>query len=400
MLALQMSNVLVAQRDRQCSFHHTAFVGKLGNETDGRAPSQSSSCQSPSYPILQYTLRDPKPCDPDMKAWSAIDESIALAAQILRRFPHLNRGMVVIAFSGGKDSVALAHVMRELGKDVRLRAVDMGYSDRWESRIRSIANGLRLPIDVINLRRMMGSDLDQQTREDLLRRRSYLDELAVTPRVDVTPCTNCYNCKLVALTRQHQGGANEVLYFGHHADDMISSFIKSSIMYHDRWVEGHTLFERRNYVHLIKRLDDDLRRKASFFVETFLRYLDAGLAATEEPAYEQSRLHGVQYAIARPMLLIHEEMLRSCSIELGIAVESSGCGHTMAAMTRTPREMVQYDLLPGLRRDTIGRENIMRIKSAILASLAPDGSLRIDTRRQRDSLLGPTYKGGRLQEKY
>lgn len=172
-------------------------------------------------------------------------------------------------------------------------------------------------------------------------------------------------------------------------------------MYHDRWVEGHSTFDRTHFIELMQRVIDDFRRPHSYFADVFLGYLDHGLAMTEEPAYEKNCLHKVEYEIARPLMLVDEETLRAYSqVVLRVNVESSGCGHTMASITRTPRELVQYELLPVVRRDPVGRATLQRMKVAIIDELQPDGSLRADTRRKRDRILGADYKGGNLQDKY
>lgn len=290
--------------------------------------------------------------------------------------------------------------MRKLGKAVNLRAIDMGYSPRWESRIKRIADHLELPLNVIKVAEVMKSDtVATQVRNDLAKRRNYLDKLAIVSDKNVTPCTNCYNCKIIAMTNHHQA-TDELLYFGHHSDDMMSSFLKSCIMYHDRWAEGHNVFERRNFVELAIRVTNDLMDNRSAFLKIFLHYLDTGLAATEEPVYENNNLHGTNYSVGRPLILVREEMLRAYSAALQLDVESSGCGHSVASKTRTPRELVQYEMLPALYRHPIGIRNSAQIEAAVFENLTSQGKLRIDARRNRDSLLGNAYKGGELQDKY
>src|SRR5258707_677154 len=134
-----------------------------------------------------------------------IERAIAL-------FPELDRPNAALAFSGGKDSIALAYALRAMGRPVPLRAIDMGYSHLWRDRISLIGAHLDLPLEIVTVRSLMIDDnLDAEARHDLLRRRIFLDSPAAAGPT-VTPCTNCYNCKIISLVH---GGASQVpfLYF-------------------------------------------------------------------------------------------------------------------------------------------------------------------------------------------
>jgi tRNA(Ile)-lysidine synthase TilS/MesJ len=340
--------------------------------------------------------------NPNGRNW-VIRETLRRTEAIFDRFPHLAEGDAVIAFSGGKDSVALADVMRQLGRTVQLRAVDMGYSPRWGERVHRLADKLRVPIDVIRVAEVSDSgDVRAEVRADLHRRWNFLKTLEHAPPAKdeyVTPCTNCYNCKLISLTELRRS-SSEILYFGHHGDDMLSSFLKSCLMYYDRWYNGHSTFTRDNFTCLLQVAGSDLANAQSLMAEQFLTFLAEGWASTEEPVYEEHVLHGRSYRIGRPLLAATEDMLRSYSDGLGLQVESSGCGHSKAQATRTPRELVQFELLPALRKHSAGRENLQRISAAIFHALTAQGSLRVDARRGRDALLGEEYKGGVLSDKY
>jgi tRNA(Ile)-lysidine synthase TilS/MesJ len=286
--------------------------------------------------------------------------------------------------------------MREIGKRVRLRSVDMGYSASWAGRIMAMANALKFDLELLRVSDLIQlPSLHERARRELLVQRAYLDLLEVRRDANVTPCTNCYNCKILAITHgSAQDQDKDFIFFGHHSSDLLSSFLKSCIMYYDRWVDGHISFDRENYVKAALRVGDDLAKKDSAFLEIFLRYLKEGFASTEEPAYELKTLHGVKYAIGRPMIQVSEDTVRAYCQELGVGVESSGCGHTLASETRTPREIVQYEVLPIVLRGHHGRENLARIKCAVIESLNFDGSLKADARAGRSTLLGSAYKDG------
>ena len=297
-----------------------------------------------------------------------ISNTIARATAFFERFPHLSQHQATIAFSGGKDSVSLAHVMRQLGKDVRLKAVDMGYSALWEGRIRKLADGLGLPLTVVKIRDLIElSNVEPGVREDLRQRSAFLATLVNSNAKYTTPCTNCYNCKIVGLTNTILSDG-EIIYFGHHADDMISSFLKSCIMYYDRWQCGHRVFERENFASLARLVADDLIATQSKFEALFLTYLREGRGSTEEPAYQENTLHGTKYRIGRPLLLVPEDMLRAYASTLKLEVELSGCGHTLTSETHTPREVIQYDVIPVVRRNSVGATRLLHIELRYLLS--------------------------------
>lgn len=324
---------------------------------------------------------------------AAAAELRSRALATFERFPHLDRSDVTIAFSGGKDSLALAHLIRSIGKRVLLRAVDMGYSPAWADRIRHMAALLDFSLEVAALRELLQEpEMNRSAQIDLANRRSYLEVIKDDYTGNVTPCTNCYNCKLIAIVYK-QARADQIVYFGHHANDLISSFLKSAIMYYDRWIRGNAIFRKDSYAALAKMVGSDLIKKDSYFLDLFLEYLATGVASTEEPPYEIKNLHGSQLEIGTPLFLADENALRVYSDSLGVSVESSGCGHSTLSATRTPREIVHYEILPEVLRGRQGRVNLELLKEAILEHLNDDGTLRADARQNRDTLLGATYKG-------
>jgi tRNA(Ile)-lysidine synthase TilS/MesJ len=323
--------------------------------------------------------------------------------RLLRRYPGVDIGEVTVAFSGGKDSLALAHALREIGKNVRLKSIDMGYSAEWSARIQAIASALGFDLEIILVADLLATNrLRNGAKNDLAVRRRFLQDLEASPNSNITPCTNCYNCKIIALTQLAPGGDGEIIYFGHHSDDMLASFLKSALMYYDRWELRNEKFVKANFIALVREFKADLGRENSLFVRLFLRYLQEGKASTEEPIYERKVLHEAAYAIARPLAFISEEDTKTYSKLLGVSVEGSGCGHTATLETRTPREVIQYDLFPALVSDPIAGENLKLLKESIFQNLNPDGTLRFDTRLEREKMLGRNYKGGQkdLQQKY
>lgn len=59
---------------------------------------------------------------------------------------------IILAFSGGKDSLSLMLCLGELGYRVRPVAVDMGYDRDWADRIRRSGAAAGFAVEVIDIR--------------------------------------------------------------------------------------------------------------------------------------------------------------------------------------------------------------------------------------------------------
>jgi tRNA(Ile)-lysidine synthase TilS/MesJ len=311
----------------------------------------------------------------------------------LTRFPEMWASDARIAFSGGKDSIALAHALAVTGRVTALRAIDMGYSSDWRGRIESIARSLSLPLEIITVSRLVEeAAVDPAVRKDLALRRAFLDGPGATAPA-VTPCTNCYNCKIISLV--HAGvSESPTILFAHHAQDVLSSFIKSGLMYIDRWEEGRRIFNKDAFRRLGNRVANELRRGHQATIDQFASLLLEGKAQTSEPPMERRTLHGRTYTIARPLFFVDESATAALAIATGARPEGSGCGHTAAAATRTPREIVHHELIPMISETAKGRATLRAFLELVASSLTVEGSLTFDVRGSRHLLLGTDYKGG------
>ncbi|MDB5439995.1 MAG: hypothetical protein JWM33_2422, partial [Caulobacteraceae bacterium] len=121
--------------------------------------------------------------------------------------------------------------------------------------------------------------------------------------------------------------------------------------------------------------------------------IDLGCAHTSEPPVERREFKENSYRIGRPMFFVQEATIVEAVQRLGVLAESSGCGHTAAMGTRTPREIVHYELLPFISRTDAGKAALREISEAVAAGLGKDGTTGIDVRGVRHLLLGANYKG-------
>ena len=269
----------------------------------------------------------------------------------------------------------------------------MGYSQAWRGRIESLAESLRLPVQILTVADIVLSDeTEPSIRRELTVRRAFLDEEGASRRT-VSPCTNCYNCKILSLVDAVRGESPHIL-FAHHAEDALSSFLKSALMHLDRWQDGNETFDREKFRGLALRVAAELRAGTKGAVDRLTSLIDSGDAHTSEPPVERRKFKENGYRIGRPMFFVREAMTVAVTQDLGLCAESSGCGHSAAASTRTPREIVHYEILPFVAETDAGKAALGELFEAVAAGLAIDGSTGVDVRGVRHLLLGTRYKGG------
>ncbi|MBT2244302.1 hypothetical protein JQK15_12230 [Sphingobium sp. BHU LFT2] len=328
-----------------------------------------------------------------MNQSQALDRVVQATEAALARFPAIWAPGATLAFSGGKDSIALASAMAAMGRKVRLRAVDMGYAKDWKYRIERLAAALGQPVDILTVADLVHDDLTEPgIRRDLAVRRAFLDSSDASSSI-VTPCTNCYNCKILSLVDIARHEVPTIL-FAHHATDAVSSFLKSALMHIDRWQGDNLVFERSRFRELGMRIALELRGGSQLQIDSLTDLLFQGKAHTSEPPVERRSLQGQSYTIGRPMFFLEEEATTALVGALGIPAESSGCGHSLSTSTRTPREIVHYELLPLIAETVAGRQAIQHLLDILAAKLNKDGTTQADARQSRHVTLGTAYKGG------
>lgn len=327
-----------------------------------------------------------------MKKPAALQSIIGAIEEAFERYPDMWSDGATLAFSGGKDSIALASALAAMGKRPLLRAVDMGYSSDWRRRIESLAEHLRLPLQTLTVAEIMQDDeTEPAIRRELALRRALLDDNR--PSTEVTPCTNCYNCKILSLVdfARHE---NANILFAHHADDALASFLKAALMYLDRYRDGQMSFDRGRFRTLALRVANELKIGGQTTEEELIALIGLGHAHTSEPPMEHREIKGYAYRISRPMFGVREAWTAAFVRDLAIRAESSGCGHTLASATRTPREIVHLELIPHASATVAGRRALDRLRSAIATGIGKDGTASFDARGERHLLLGESYKGG------
>jgi tRNA(Ile)-lysidine synthase TilS/MesJ len=299
---------------------------------------------------------------------------------------------LVVAYSGGKDSLALLLALRELSFRPTAIAIDMGYSSGWAEQVLSSAEAVGLEaVKVVSAHGVRGSTASVGI--ELGRRLDALETLELDPDGLISPCTDCYSVKALILdSAAAEIGASKVA-FGHHRTDALASLLKSALMYVDRWDRAHTSYTRENFGALVAELEAEAASDAVGVGELTQRLFDvarSGAADTDEPPRQPLVGDRSDVEIVRPMFHTDESDLVAFQRSEGLSVQPSGCSHGLSPHTRTPRELVHFDLL----RQDLSRPYAGALSRLLEASINAEGEALHETRRNRAELLGEAYKPG------
>lgn len=309
----------------------------------------------------------------------------------LTKAPVLADSAVVVACSGGKDSLVLAVALRDLGWSPTAALVDLGYDNTWADRVCSRLQTLGIGSQVLTPAHSERPSSTFLGTPGLLQRNLSALSHSSLHEPSATPCTACYNSK-VLLIQQELGSVSPppVVAFGHHASDAAASLLKAVFMYMDRWDLGNETYERDRFRAACKKYGDELISGNRDLIDRVGEIVRSGLASTDEPLVQQLIVGDAQsLLVVRPLFDVWEHEIVEAAGELRVPLESSGCGHTAALSTQTPREIVLFEVV---RRMEEAPELRRLLTDWINTGLDADGRLTIDARRRRAEILGPGYK--------
>ncbi|MFA4028640.1 MAG: hypothetical protein GDYSWBUE_000665 [Candidatus Fervidibacterota bacterium] len=151
---------------------------------------------------------------------------------------------VLVAVSGGKDSLSLWHVLCGLGYDAEGLYIDLGidsigYSEKSKMYAMQLADRLMRPLNIVSVSGSVGKAIPQLVR-----------------RSDRSPCSLCGLVKRYIMNRFAVEGGFDVLATGHNLDDEVSTLLSNVL----HWQVGYlarqspVLMERDGFVRRIKPL--------------------------------------------------------------------------------------------------------------------------------------------------
>lgn len=305
---------------------------------------------------------------------------------------------ILLALSGGKDSLFSFLTLRELGFRIFPVVIDMGYEESWDQIILNNFSEFSINPKIVKIRDKEFQNLmSEHIRMDLNSKLNFLDKLESFQDNNITPCTACYNSKITALSVLASPLGITKIVFGHHATDAITSFLKSAIMYIDRWDFGHNVFNRNSFENTFEEVRNELLQEFPKAKEskTFKRLNELSklnLAATDEPPVQTYSFSSKVFKIVRPLFNVFEESIKSFRDTYSIATAGSGCGHSILAEKNTPREIIQSLLVSKLLNLSSYEEYKQWLLALVHLGLKEDGTLIRNVRNERASILGKDYK--------
>lgn len=321
-------------------------------------------------------------------------ELLNSAADTIRQHSLIDQSRpIMVALSGGKDSLLLCLTLREMGIAHRAVTVDMGYEPGWADRINQRAHMIGITPEIVSARESTRVPSLGPVPAGLRRRLTVLDTIDTATKAAATPCTYCYSVKVLLLDAVAARTGTTQVAFAHHMTDTAASLLKEALLHVDRFDRGHSRYERANFESLVWELataaDDYEAGRGQPLLSTIESLVNAKHVGTDEPPRQplrRDRPDGVQ--IVRPFFGVDEDAIIRAVSRSGIQAEGSGCGHGATLASQTPREMVHHRVLAG-RGDTKFFAHVTRL---VRDGVGPDGSSTTRARLQRQELLGRQYK--------
>lgn len=327
------------------------------------------------------------------KRREAIASLLSSVDTAISRFGLLKSEPVVVALSGGKDSILLCLILRELSISMQPVVVDMGYRSNWGQDVCNMVTQLGLDPTIIDARGTIARD-ESPVALRITKRLKILDSLSDND-LNVTPCTSCYSVKAYALAAFARDAKMSTVAFGQHMTDAIASFLKEGLMHIDRWRAGNARFDRQRFAQLVGTLsiemqcytcEDDLNDLP--LLRRIGELANSKRIDTDEPPRQSLDDQPNEVELVRPMFLVGESDIIAARDSLGLQTCGSGCEHSLSAARYTPREMIHYGVLRQCELSPV----FEWLTSLVLASIDAKGRGRVRSRLRRGEFLGEEYK--------
>lgn len=295
---------------------------------------------------------------------------------------------VAVAYSGGKDSLMLCKTLSELGFDVKAFIIDIGYNVDWSlavENIKKLGNGISCQVvDMKYVKTYLPEVVDEVENYFKIVEQVYSKQGSIS----TTICTPCYNAKYIILRELGKKLGIKRVAFGHHGTDAVTSFLKSFFMYEDRWTVGHEKFELKNIYDLVDSYAEFFADKNLFdknIKPKLKKLLKEEKVSTNEAPMENKE----GFAIIRPFFYCKEEEIKKQIESMNFVPTKSECSYFYRkSLVETSREYIQFHLVNKFMSDDVFEEMLALIKT----SLTKEGTVRFDARKNRNKLLGDSYK--------
>jgi len=293
---------------------------------------------------------------------------------------------VVVAYSGGKDSLFTCIALKSLGFNVIPVTIDIGYNFDWSIAKQNLKNYGLQPLIIDN---NFLKDVSPKEYDEVCGYFEIVKNISKRNSGITTICTPCYNAKLIALKSWAENSGTKIISFGHHSTDVIVSLLKNFYFYVDRWSKEHEKFQIKNIHTLIATY------KKNFFdlgdrvdgVQTFSdikKLISEGVVGTDEPVRQMLTDTNIQ--IVRPLFTVFESEIKNYYDGVDIKFAEMECLDFRTGECLTCREFIQTSL-KGLSTNVMNE-----LQKVTFLSLNHDGMLLTNVRGRRKEILGLNYK--------
>lgn len=293
---------------------------------------------------------------------------------------------LLIAFSGGKDSFFVSVALKYLGYTIIPVMLDIGFHAGSEgiSLLKSYGVVTEL-IDCNHVEKYC-------TLEDIEKINYFYNMILENMNSPKTPCTPCFNAKMIMLNALSSYYEVTNVVFGHHGTDAVTSLLKSYLMYIDKCQLNHISFDRDLFFKTVLSYKNFFTTNLETFMSTvphkqIISLLNQGLISTDEPIRQK---YNDFYAI-RPLFFVLESEIKEIVSRENINFPTAECFRTGIRNpdTVTPREFIQEKIC---NSNQTNKKILLYLIEIIEKNLDSDGQLIHDARRNRTHILGSEYE--------
>lgn len=325
------------------------------------------------------------------------EHSISVVRNTIKKYNLFEkRNNLIVAFSGGKDSLFLTLLLKDMGYSVYPVMLDLGLNSDKNEKINFYHKNYQLDIDIINVKDKRITDSMPIELSKIFENQLNLFYSFSNNR-KVTLCTSCYNIKIITLYTIALNNNFRSVVFGHHATDALASFLKSFVMFYDRWINENMSFRRKNYLEIVNEITKCLSNgyeyfKRSYFFKLILDFAENKCIGTDEPPKHHVKIEGSELYVVRPLFDIFEhEVLRFYSNTMKKSFSCQYRKHNNISLT-TPREIIHELLLAKLVEKRDYKEIFNLLKDLVGKMIKDTGELIFNVRNNRHLILGKDYK--------
>lgn len=322
-----------------------------------------------------------------MSANISIDKSLLYRVEnTIANYKLLPRREIVVAYSGGKDSLFVCIVLKILGYNVIPVIVDIGYNYDWSI---AIANAKTYQLDAIVLSVDQIKKILPNAYNEVSIYFGNVSKISHCKSKLTTICTPCYNAKVTVLHAWAKYSNVNTIAFGHSGTDAIASLLKNYYMYIDRWEKCHKNFNIENIENLIGSqrkyfANEEESIESKKLLADIVGLISKRFVGTDEPI--RQKLDDSEINIVRPIFDIFEYEIIRC-YEKAFEFEGHECHDYRTPMRFTTREIIHYRLLQNAKE-----KMLIDLHKIAYMCLDDEGCLLFSARNNRKEILGTGYK--------